>query len=512
VLEQGPYLREKDYSHDEIRYTFEPGLTNDPKVQPITYRKNESEPAKPLKAIEYGRQVGGGSVHFTGNYWRFHETDFHERSLFGDIPGTAFADWPITYADLEPYYTKAEYDLGISGLAGANPFEAPRSKPYPLPPMPVKSSGVLFERAARKLGLHPFPAPVAILSQPYQGRGACVHCGFCELFGCEMRSKSSTLVTVIPMAEKTGNCEIRPDSYVRRIAVDAKGRATGAIYFDAQRREVFQRAKVVVLCANGVESAKLLLISKSNRFPQGLANSSGLVGKHLMWDNGSFASALFEHPLNEYKSIQVTRLIHDYYRADPKRGFYGGGGIDARFDFYPAGFALFGMPPDAPKWGAEYKKMIGHYFTRTMSLLAHSTSLPQEKNSVTLDPEVKDAWGLPGVRITFDNHPDDVANMKWLLERELEIFQAMGANKIWAQPADAFSASRHLMGTCRMGLDPKKSVVNPYGRTHDVPNLFVVDGSNFVTSARQQPTATIQALAYRAADHMMRAVKAGELS
>ena len=170
------------------------------------------------------------------------------------------------------------------------------------------------------------------------------------------------------------------------------------------------------------------------------------------------------------------------------------------------------MPPDAPKWGAEYKRMIGHYFTRTMSLLAHSTSLPQEKNSVTLDPEVKDAWGLPGVRITFDNHPDDVANMKWLLERELEIFQAMGANKIWAQPADAFSASRHLMGTCRMGLDPKKSVVNPYGRTHDVPNLFVVDGSNFVTSARQQPTATIQALAYRAADHMMRAVKAGELS
>ena len=512
VLEQGPYLREKDYSHDEIRYTFKPGLTNNPKVQPITYRKNESEPAKPLKAIEYGRQVGGGSVHFTANYWRFHETDFHERSLFGDIPGTAFADWPITYADLEPYYTKAEYDLGISGLAGANPFEAPRSKPYPLPPMPVKSSGVLFERATRKLGLHPFPAPLAILSKPYQGRGACVHCGFCESFGCEMRSKSSTLVTVIPMAEKTGNCEVRPNSYVRRIAVDAQGRATGAIYFDAQRREVLQRAKVVVLCANGVESAKLLLVSKSNLFPPGLANSSGLVGKHLMWDNGSFASALFEHPLNEYKSIQVTRLIHDYYRADPKRGFYGGGGIDARFDFYPAGFALYGMPPDAPKWGAEYKKMVGHYFTRTMSLLAHSTSLPQEKNSVTLDPELKDAWGLPGVRITFDNHPDDVANMKWLLERELEIFQAMGANKIWAQPADAFSASRHLMGTCRMGLDPKKSVVNAYGRTHDVPNLFVVDGSNFVTSARQQPTATIQALAYRAADHMIRAAKAGELS
>jgi choline dehydrogenase-like flavoprotein len=512
VLEQGPYLKEQDYSHDEFKYTFQAGLTNDTALQPITFRRHEGETAKPQKAIAYGRQVGGGTVHFTANYWRFHESDFHERSLYGDVPGSAFADWPITYNDLEPYYTKAEYDLGISGVAGANPFEAPRSKPYPLPPMPVKSSGVLFERATKKLGLHPFPAPVAILSQPYRGRGACVHCGFCEFFGCEVRAKSSTRVTVIPVAEKTGRCEIRPDSYVRKIATDAQGRVTGAVYFDAQRREVFQRARAVVLCANGVESAKLLLISKSNLFPHGLANSSGLVGKHLMWDNGSFASAVFEHPLNEYKSIQVTRVIHDYYRADPKRGFYGGGGIDARFQFYPAGFALYGMPESAPKWGAEYKKMLGYYFTRTMSLLAHATSLPVESNSVSLDPDVKDAWGLPAARITFQHHPDDLANMKWLLEREFEIFQAMGAQKVWAQPMDAnLSTSVHLMGTCRMGLDPHKSVVNQYSRSHDVPNLFIVDGSNFVTSARQQPTATIQALAYRAADHMIRAAKAGQL-
>jgi choline dehydrogenase-like flavoprotein len=504
VLEQGPYLRESDFSHDEIKYTFQPGLTNNTKLQPITFRKNENEPARPLKAIEYGRQVGGGSVHFTANYWRFHETDFHERSLCGDIPGTSFADWPITYADLEPYYTKAESDLGISGLAGANPFEAPRSKPYPLPPMPIKSSGRLFERAARKLGLHPFPAPVAILSQPYRGRGACVHCGFCESFGCEMRAKSSTLATVIPMAEKTGRCEIRPNSYVRKIPTDARGRAAGAVYFDAARHEVFQRARVVVLCANGVESAKLLLIS-------GIANSSGLVGKNLMWDSGTVASAVFEHPLNEFKSIQVTRLIHDYYRADPKRGFYGGGGIDARFDYYPAGFALYGMPADAPKWGAEYKKMVGEYFTRTMTLMGHTTSLPMESNSVTLDPGLKDAWGLPAVRITHTDHPDDVATMKWVQQRELEIFHAMGAKEIWALPVDAFSASRHLMGTCRMGTDPGKSVVNPHSRAHDVPNLFIVDGSNFVTSARQQPTATIQALAYRAADHMIRSAKSGEL-
>jgi len=299
---------------------------------------------------------------------------------------------------------------------------------------------------------------------------------------------------------------------VRKIVSDARGRATGAVYFDGKRREIFQRARAVVLCANGVESAKLLLLSKSNLFPQGLANSSGLVGKHLMWDNGSFATAVFEHPLNEYKSVQVTRVIHDYYAADPKRGFYGGGGIDARSNFYPAGFALYGMPPDAPRWGSEYKRLIGTYFTRTMSLLAHATSLPMEKNSVTLDPDVKDAWGLPAVRITFENHPDDIANLKWLQERQYEILKVMGAKKIWPQPVEMYSTSVHLMGTCRMGRDPKKSVVNSVSRTHDVPNLFVVDGSNFVTSARQQPTATIQALAYRAADHMVRAAINGELA
>lgn len=513
VLEQGPYLNERDYKHDEIGYIYQPGLTNDPKIQPITYRKNESEKGRPIKAIQYGRQVGGGSVHFTANYWRFHESDFEERSLFGEVAGTGLADWPIKYADLEPYYTKAEYDLGISGLGGANPFEGPRSKPYPLPPMPVKSSGVLFDRGAKKLGLHPYPAPVAILSQPYQGRAACVNCGFCEYFGCEMRAKSSTLVSVIPLAEKTGRCEIRPNSYVHTIKTDAHGRVTGAVYFDANRREVFQRAKAVVLCANGAETARLLLLSKSKRFPHGLANSSGIVGKYLMWDNGGSAMGLFEHPLNEYKGIQVTRVIHDYYRADPKRGFYGGAGIDARFDYYPASFALQGMPSDAPKWGAEYKKMLATYFTHTMTLLSHTSSLPQPGNSISLDPDLKDAWGLPALRVTFDYHPDDVATMQWSLTKQVEILEAAGAKKTWTSGIAVTDnmPSNHLMGTCRMGDDPQQSVVDRNNRAHDIPNLLIVDGSSFVTAARQQPTATIQALAYRAADYALQAAKRGEL-
>jgi choline dehydrogenase-like flavoprotein len=378
--------------------------------------------------------------------------------------------------------------------------------------MPIKSSGVLFERAAKKLGLHPYPAPVAILSQPYENRPACAHCGKCESFGCEMNAKSSTLVSVIPLAEKTGRCEIRPNSYVRKIETDTKGRVTGAIYFNAEKREVFQRAKAVVLCANGVESARLLLMSKSNLYPHGLANASGLVGKNLMWDMGSESSALFEHPLNEYKSIQVTRLIQDHYAHDPKRGFYGGGAIDARFDFTPAAFALAAIPDDVPKWGMEFKKFVGHAFTRTMTLLSHSTSLPMERNSVSLDPTIKDEWGLPATRITFDMHPDDLKNMRWLEEREREILDAAGAQKVWSYSIEGdMPTSRHLMGTCRMGKDPGRSVVDPYGHAHDVPNLFIVDGSNFVTSARQQPTETIQALSYRAAEHIVKSAKAGEL-
>ncbi len=511
VLEQGPYWREKDFGHDEIRYVYQQGLTNDPRKQPIMFRKRESDEAKAWKAIVYGRQVGGGSVHFAANYWRFHESDFHERSIFGEIPGTAFADWPIRYQDLAPYYDKAEQELGISGLAGANPFEAPRAGPYPLPPMPVKSSGVLLERGAKKLGLHPFPAPVAIISQAYRGRGGCTHCGFCSWFGCEMRSKSSTLATVIPVAERTGRCEIRPESYVRKIETDKSGRATGVLYFDVNRRETIQRARAVVVCANGVETPRLLLMSKSNLFPNGLANSSGLVGKCLMWDLFTEVNGLFEHPLNEFKSIRATRVIHDYYRADPKRGFYGGGGIDARFGHYPISFALDGLPPGSPRWGSEYKKLVGESFNRTMVAAGHLTSLPLESNSVTLHPQVKDAWGLPAVQITYSHHPDDLKNLHWLREKQVQILEAAGAKKTWGPPVDVLDTSAHLMGTCRMGSDPGRSVVDPFSRSHDVKNLFIVDGSNFVTSARQQPTATIQALAYRASENMVLAAKRGEL-
>lgn len=519
LLEQGPYFRERDFEHDELKFkdVFDSPfigqevLTNDHSLQPNTFRKTEGEKAVLTAFAQYGKCVGGGTVQFTGNYWRFHEVDFFERSRWGAVAGAELADWPITYSELEQYYTKAEWELGISGQAGANPFDPPRSKPYPLPPMPIKSSGVLLERGARKLGWHPYPAPLAILSKPYSGRSACAHCGFCESFGCEWGAKSSTLASVIPVAERTGCCEIRPNSYVLKISTDKRGRVDGVLYFDKRKGEHFQRARAVVLCANGAETPRLLLMSTSSLHPQGLANSSGLVGKFFMLDTGSFALGVFEQPLNDFKSVRVTRVVQDFYDSDPKRGFYGGGGIDARFEFYPIGFALNGLPPNVPRWGAGFKKALRENFNRTMTIFTHTTCLPVESNTISLDPEVKDAWGLPALRVTYKNHPDNIKTLHFFSERSLELLDAAGALKKWAWPIEDSTSAGHLMGTCRMGNDPKSSVVDKYHRAHDVPNLFVVDGGSFVTSGRNQPTCTIQALAYRAADHMIRMAKAGSI-
>jgi choline dehydrogenase-like flavoprotein len=512
VLEQGPRLGPRDFEHDELKYNYLSGITVDPRISPQTFRDDPGQVAeRPAmgNSLVYARIVGGSSAHFTANYWRFHENDFHERSLLGGIAGTGFADWPISYEELEPYYTKVEWEVGVSGLAGASPFDPPRSKPYPMPPLPVKSSGVLLERGARKLGLHPFPAPMAIASQLYRGRPGCAHCGFCIGFGCEVMAKSSSQYTMIPEAEATGRCEIRPHSYVHRVALNKRGRTTGVHYFDEGKREQFQKAKAVVVSANGGETARLLLNSASDRFPQGLANSSGLVGKYLMFNQGSQVHAQFEHELNEYKSVQVTRIIHDFYEAEPKRGFYGGGGIDARMGAQPDGWAL-ASGGELPRWGTEYKERL-EAFPRSMLAAGHCTSLAQETNSVSIDPELKDAWGIPAIRVTYKDHPDDLATAKFLQDRAHEIMQAAGAQKLWRGPQRLARGGVHLLGTCRMGDDPMSSVVDKYHRTHDVPNLFLCDGSSFVTSGRGQPTMTIQALAFRAADHIGQFARRGDI-
>ncbi len=516
VLEQGPYRNAADFGHDEMQVVMQQGLVSHPSWNdPQTFRTSESEvagiPANQPPPAYYARTVGGSSVHFTANYWRFHAVDFKERSLLGEMPGTGFADWPISYEEMEPYYTRVEWECGVSGAPG--PFDPPRSRPYPMPPMPVKSSGVLFERGARAMGLHPQPAPLAILSQPFNGRPACVHCGFCMGFGCEVNAKSSSLAAMIPQAEATGRCEIRPLSTVFRLETDEQGRVTEVVYRDAAGNEQAQKAKAVVLSANGAETPRLLLMSDSSRFPDGLSNGSGLVGKYLMGNGHSVTQAAFEHPLNEFKSVQVTRIVHDFYASDPGRGFYGGGGMDARpfLDSTPILHAMLGLPPDRPRWGAEYKQMLRHYFTRKMAVLGSTTSVPLESNNISLDPELKDDMGRPAIRMTYMDHADDLAMAKFLQDRAVEILEAAGASEIWRDPITGGTVQAHLLGTCRMGDDPAASVVDRFHRSHEVANLFICDGSSFVSSGRGQPTMTIQALAFRAAEHIARFARAGEI-
>ena len=513
VLEQGPYRKASDFTHDELAALVLGEFTGGNQTHQQTFRSDESEQAEIAQspAAYYGMMVGGSSVLFSANFWRFREIDFNERSVLGPISGTNFADWPIRYAELEPYYTKVDWEVGVSGAPGPN--DSFRSKPFPMPPMPVNSSGVLLERSTKKLGISSQVEPLAILSQPHNGRPACINCGFCSLFGCEVGAKSSSLASMIPLAEASGNCEIRAECAVFRIDTNAAGRADEVLYYDPDGNERSQKARAVILSANGAETPRLLLNSASDAHPDGLANSSGFVGRNLMFNIYAGANALFEHPLNDFKGVQVTRVIHEFYESDPARGFYGGGGIDARSGVaaMPMAFAAFGTEPDAPTWGAEYKANLEHDFTRSMSLSCDATSLAQDSNNITIDPAAKDRWGRPSIRVTYKAHDDDVAIIKFLLDRSMELLDAAGAEKSWSQSIGEQTSGVHLLGTCRMGDDEQTSVVDKYHRSHDVPNLFICDGSSFVTSGRGQPTMTIMALAFRAAEYIGAAARNTEI-
>jgi choline dehydrogenase-like flavoprotein len=516
VLEQGgwgKYGKESEYTKDE--YLNDEGgidyqLMSDPSKQRNTFRRNDKEKAQP-GSHAYGCVVGGGTVTYGGSSWRHLPWEFNEASTVGAISGTGLQDWPITYEEIEPYYTQAEWEMGISGQRYNSPFLAPMSKDYPVPPVPLKASGALMNIGASKMGLTVVRGPLAIISQNYQGRTGCVNCGMCSGFGCHVKARSSSAVTMIPIAEKTGKCEIRTRSYVHEISVDGNGKVTGVAYFNAQKQVVRQRAKAVVLSANGTESARLLLMSKSAKFQNGLGNNNDVVGRYLMLGNTVSASGLFEHELNDYKGVVTGAAVVDFVPTDPKRGFYGGGRMTARGFDTPINYALRGLSPGSARWGAAYKQALRDEANHKMTITSFVTQLPLPTNRVDLDPDVKDDWGMPAMRITSTSHPDDIKALEFFRTKGLEILEAAGAKKTWAAPVGDSRGGAHNRGSCRMGNDPKTSVVNKFHRVHDVPNLFVVDGSNLVTGGRNHPTMTLQALAFRASEHIIKAAKNGTL-
>ena len=511
MLEQGKAFGPEEMEHDELGALATGRWTNDPVTQPQTFRSTPNAKATPRPYVQYAKAVGGTTFHFTGNYWRFRPIDFNEFSKRGGVPGAALADWPITYEELEPYYTAVEWAVGVSGEVSNAPGEPARSKPFPMPPLNVHGPGVLLEAGCKKLGWSSRAAPMAILSREYNGRQPCHNCGFCLAFPCEWGAKSGANYTMVPEALRSGRCELRTQSYVRKIESDASGRVTGVIYFDKDKQEIVQRAKAVVLCANGAETPRLLLMSKSNRFPHGLANSSGVVGTHFMFNGGVLSNGEFEHEINAHKGPVVTRITHELYELDPTLNLIGGGGYDFRISV-PALFRTMEMPSTGPQWGSEFKQRMRSWFLNSLSSYGHTTSLPVATNSVSLDPVLKDAWGLPAMRVTFKEHEHDLRLYKYFQQRGRELLTAAGAVRIHDVPIrDDPGSTVHLLGTCRMGNDPKSSVVDKFHRAHDVPNLFIVDGSSFVTSGRGQPTLTIQALAFRAADHIAQFAKRGEI-
>lgn len=445
------------------------------------------------------RGVGGTTLAYQMVSLRFHESDFQLRSRDG-----VGEDWPITYSDLEPYYEQVEIELGVSGL-NENPWDVRRG-PYPNPPHEFSCATKVIKRGCDALGIRVLHTPLASITRPYDGRPPCVHCCTCGT-GCMIRAKSSTDVTYVPKAEATGKVEIRPNCFAREIEVDSHGRAKSVLYIDAEGVEQEQEAEVIVISASAIESVRLLLNSKSPLFPDGLANSSGLVGKYFMVHPSFYVIALATERVSRYKGIPVNAIIQDFYETNPQNDYVKG------WTFYllngPEGPLTFASLL-APAWGRSHKDYMREYFGHTVAIAGQAECLPCETNTITLDPEVVDAYGMPVPRITLTFGANEKALHKAMMEKAVEILEVAGAEIVHG-PYVEHSGAGHYMGGCRMGHDPSTSVLNPYCQAHDVPNLFVVDSGSFVTSSGVNPALTIQALATRAAEYIATEGRRGNL-
>jgi choline dehydrogenase-like flavoprotein len=495
---------------------FIPKMSEDPHV----LVESGNAPGKPvLSTLGWiASCVGGGTAHMGGSFYRFQPDDFRMYSRFG--PFGTMADWPYSYEELEPYYSRAEWEVGVSGSSGANPFEAHRSRPFPMPPLQSHPLAGALDQACHRLRLHPFPTPRAINSRPYQGRPPCAYCDFCGGFGCSVGARGSTQEALLPRAENTGRCEIRARTMVREITVGRYGHATGCIYYDEAGREHRVRARVVCVCCSAVESARLLLLSKSSQFPDGLANRNGLVGRNLQFHAGSTGRARFRYAphldgLLRDRSPFLGRSVMDYYFLPNGVSELPKGGL-LRFDISPknpisVAQRLAAEGPGPLLWGEPLKRRLREYYCdhREACFEVFQDFLPNDRTYVVLDPEVRDKWGLPAARIHLDPSEHHQVAGRWLVERGLDIFAEMGADRLIAGAIGR--TSRVLVqGTCRAGKDPATSVLNEFCQAHEVPNLFVVDGSFMPTSGGAPPTLTILANSFRTADYILNRAQAGD--
>ncbi len=456
---------------------------------PADYPINDEN--SPIKIVNYNG-VGGGTVLFAGHFPRMHPSDFRVRSLDGVAD-----DWPLDYDTLAPFYALNDKMMGVAGLAGDPAY--PSGKAPVMPPLPLGRSGEVMARGFNKLGWHWWPSDAAIATEEYDGRPQCINLAAC-LAGCAQGAKGSADITYWPHALRAG-VELRTGCRVREVILGADGMAKGVIYAGADGKEVRQDAHVVVLACNGVGTPRLLLNSTSTAFPDGLANSSGLVGKNLMLHPYGVIEGVFNETLDGHRGPTKSIWSHQFYETDRDRGFLRGYLIEAFRGRAPVATAMAGLEWGCIPWGEGHHLAFHAMNGRMTGMVTVCEDLPELHNCVTLDPELTDSDGIPAPRIDYRLSENSIRMLEHSLETSRQVLEAAGAREVFSSYPIAYGGW-HLLGTARMGVDPETSVVNPWGRAHDVKNLFIVDGSLFVTSGGVNPTSTLQALALYVADQM----------
>lgn len=427
------------------------------------------------------KTVGGTTTHWAGASLRFQAHEFKTRTHYGELAGANLQDWPLTLKDLEPYYAKAEDKMGVTRTNG-------------IPGLPGNNNFKVMYAGATKLGYKDVhTGHMAINSQPRDGRGRCMQLGFC-FQGCKSGAKWSTLYTELPKAEQTGNMELRPDSHVTRIEHDDKGKVNAVVYFDKDGKEQRQKARIVAVAGNSIETPRLLLLSASSLFKDGLANSSGQVGRNYMRHMTGTVYGMFKNPVHMYRGTTMAGIVRDEARHDPKRGFVGGYELET----LALGVPFMAAFLDPGGWGPDFTEYMENY-THLAGMWLVGEDMARESNRVTLNTDLKDKWGSAIPNVHFDDHPNDIAMREHAFRQGQAVYAAAGAIKSFRTPP---YPSTHNLGTCRMGASAATSVCNAFGQTHDIANLFISDGSQFTSGGSENPTLTIVTLAIRQADYI----------
>ncbi|HZQ75288.1 MAG TPA: GMC family oxidoreductase [Burkholderiales bacterium] len=521
-----------DHIQDEYRYAIRDDLVEEPERETLTFRNSLQETALPMRHIGSFRPAvgaGGAGVHWNGQTWRFLPDDFRIRSHTLERYGAKFIprdmtiqDWPVTYQELEPYFDKFEYLCGISGKAGnldgkivegGNPFEGARRREYPLPPLKRSYATVLFDKAAKEVGLKPFPCPAANTSAPYKNiygvqMGQCTFCGYCEWFGCGNYSKSSPQSTIFPVLFRKQNFEFRPYCNVTRVDLDgSRKHATGVTYIDAQGQEFEQPAELVILCAFATHNPHLLLLSGIGK-PYDPKTGEGVVGRNYAYQITSSVDVFTDEILNPFMGAGSLGQAVDEFNGDNfdhgPHGFVGGGYI-ALWTTGGRPIHQSYLPKDAPKWGSGWKKAMAENYLKACSIATHGSVMSYRDAYLDLDPTYRDVYGNPLLRMTFDFHQNELKMSKFLTDRATQIAKAMKPRSFHPKPRTGHYSiepyqTTHNTGGAIMGSDPRTSVVNRYLQTWDVANVFVMGACAFPQNHGYNPTGTVGALTYWAAD------------